>query len=66
MTCGNHLKDQFEESVNKFFPSSIPKPGCKPKPASMTPEVLNDIKRKCRAWTRYLSTKRNTCIDFLE
>ena len=30
----------------------------------MTPEVLNEIVRKCRAWTRHLSTKRN--IDFLE
>ena len=30
----------------------------------MTPEVLNEIKRKRRAWTRYLATKRN--IDFLE
>ena len=30
----------------------------------MTPEVLNEIKRKRRAWTRYLVTKRN--IDFLE
>ena len=33
-------------------------------PAWMTPEVLNEIVRKCRAWTRHLSTKRN--IDFLE
>ena len=30
----------------------------------MTPEVLNEIKRKRRAWTRYLVTKRN--IDLLE
>ena len=30
----------------------------------MTPGVLNEIKRKRRAWTRYLATKRN--IDLLE
>ena len=29
------LKDQFEESVKKFIPTSIPKHGCKPKPAWM-------------------------------
>ena len=58
------FKDQFEVSVKKYVPTSIPKPGCKPKPAWMTPEVLNEIKRKRRAWTRYLATKRN--IDFLE
>ena len=58
------LKDQFESGVKRFVPTSVPKPGCKPKPAWMTPEVLNEIVRKRRAWTRYLSTKRN--IDFLE
>ena len=31
---------------------------------NVQPEVLNDIKRKRRAWTRYLSTMRN--IDVLE
>ena len=58
------FKDQFDESVKKFVPTPIPIPGCKPKPAWMTPEVLNEIKRKHTAWTRYLATKRN--IDFLE
>ena len=28
------------------------------------PDLLNNIKRKRRAWTRYLSTMRNS--DFLE
>ena len=46
------FKDQFGESVKKFIPISIPKPGCKPKPAWMIHEVLNEIKRKRRAWTR--------------
>ena len=58
------FKDQFESSVKRFVPTSVPKPGCKPKPAWMTPEVLNEIVRKRRAWTRYLSTKRK--FDFLE
>ena len=58
------FKDQFEESVKKVVPTSIPKPGYKAKPAWMAPEVLSEIKRKRRAWTRYLSTKRN--IDFLK
>ena len=58
------FKDQFEVSEKKYVPTSSHKPGCKPKPAWMTPEVLNEIKRKRRAWTRYLATKRN--IDLLE
>ena len=58
------FKNQYETSVKKFVPSSTPKPGCKPKPSWMTPDVLKDIKMKRRAWNRYLSTKRN--IYFLE
>ena len=46
------FKDQFGESVKQFIPRSIPKPGCKPKPAWMIPEVLNEIKRVRRASTR--------------
>ena len=56
------FKNQYETSVRKFVPSSTPKPGFKPKPSWMTPDVSKDIKLKRRAWNRYLSTKRN--IDF--
>ncbi|VDI07537.1 Hypothetical predicted protein [Mytilus galloprovincialis] len=49
---------------NVFVPKTNPKPGCQPKPLWLTFDCLSNIKRKQKAWSRYLATRRAVDFDF--
>lgn len=52
------FSDKYISSINEFVPKIFPKPGCKKKPLWMTFDCLSKIKRKKKAWARYLNTRR--------
>ncbi|CAC5420051.1 unnamed protein product [Mytilus coruscus] len=58
------FSDKYKKYVEVYVPKINPKPGCQPKPLWLTFEYLSTIKRKQKAWSRYLATRRAVDFDF--
>ncbi|CAG2219752.1 unnamed protein product [Mytilus edulis] len=56
--------EKYKKCVETYIPKTNPKPGCQPKPLWLTFDCLSNIKRKQKAWSRYLATRRAVDFDF--